>query len=66
MKVQPVFCRCEYFIFIDQANMESEIEPNPYASALDKSGIDSAKLMIRNGATTVLTARSTGFGCRRS
>ena len=56
-KVQPVFGRCEYFIFVDLENMKSEIKPNPYASALDKSGVDSARLIIRNGATTVLTAR---------
>jgi len=56
-RVQPIFGRSEFFIFVDPVNMDSEIEPNPYASALDKAGVESAKLVIRKGATIVLTAR---------
>jgi predicted Fe-Mo cluster-binding NifX family protein len=56
-KVQPIFGRCEYFIFVDPESMESEAEPNPYASASDEAGIESAKLVIDKGATAVLTSK---------
>lgn len=56
-KVQPIFGRCEYFVFVDPANMESEVAPNPYASAPKEAGIESAMLVIGKGAMTVLTAR---------
>lgn len=56
-KVQPIFGRCEYFVFVDPINLESEIEPNPYVSALDKAGVKSARLVIGKGVMNVLTAR---------
>ena len=56
-KVQPIFGRCQYFIFVDPVNMESEVEPNPYASASGEAGVESAKLVIEKGAGVVLTGR---------
>jgi predicted Fe-Mo cluster-binding NifX family protein len=56
-KVQPIFGRCEYFVFVDPVSMESVVEPNPYASCSCEAGVESAKLVIGKGATTVLTAK---------
>ena len=56
-KVQPIFGRCQYFIFVDPVSMESEVEPNPYASASSEAGVESAKLVIGKGANAVLTGR---------
>ncbi len=56
-KAQPIFGRCEYFIFVDPVSMESVVEPNPYASSSGAAGVESAKLVVGKGATTVLTAR---------
>jgi predicted Fe-Mo cluster-binding NifX family protein len=55
--MQSIFGRCEYFFFVDPESMEFEVAPNPYASASDESGIQSAKMVIEKGATTVLTAQ---------
>lgn len=56
-RTQPVFGRCEYFVFLDPASMESVVEPNPYASSSGEAGVQSAKLVIGKGVTTVLTAK---------
>jgi len=56
-RVQPVFGRCEYFIFVDPDSMAFEAEPNPYASASEKAGVESAELIIEKGAKTVLTSQ---------
>lgn len=56
-KVQPIFGRCQYFIFVDPVSMESEVEPNPYTSASSQAGVESAKLVIGKGANAVLTGR---------
>lgn len=56
-KVQPIFGRCQYFIFVDPVSMESEVEPNPYASGSGEAGVESAKLVIRKGVTSLLTTR---------
>jgi predicted Fe-Mo cluster-binding NifX family protein len=56
-KVQPIFGRCQYFIFVDPVSMESEVEPNPYASGSGEAGVESAELVIRKGVTSLLTAR---------
>ena len=52
---QPVFGRCEYFIFVDPANLDFVSDPNPYASESDFSGIMSAKFVISKGATVLVT-----------
>jgi len=54
-KVQPIFGRCEYFIFVDPASMASEVVPNPFASMAEEAGVKSAELVIGKGATILLT-----------
>lgn len=56
-KAQPIFGRCEYFVFFDPVSMEAVVEPNPYASSSGEAGIESAKLIIDKGVTAVLTAQ---------
>jgi predicted Fe-Mo cluster-binding NifX family protein len=55
--MQPVFGRCEYFFFVDPDSMAFEAEPNPYASASEKAGQESAELIIGKGAKIVLTSQ---------
>jgi predicted Fe-Mo cluster-binding NifX family protein len=56
-KVQPVFGRCEYFIFVDTDKNEAVIKPNPFASVAKDAGVESAKLVIAEGVKTVLTGK---------
>jgi len=56
-KVQPIFGRCEYFIFVDPVNMASKVVPNPFASMSEEAGVESAELVIGKGATTLLTGQ---------
>jgi len=55
--VQPVFGRCEYFIFVNPENMEFEPVSNPHACASEDAGILSAKLVADRDATAVITGR---------
>jgi predicted Fe-Mo cluster-binding NifX family protein len=50
-KVQPIFGRCEYFVFVDPVSMESVVESNPYASCSCEAGVESAKLVIGKGGS---------------
>ncbi len=52
---QPVFGRCEFFIFVDPASFEFESVPNPNAPSSEDSGILSAQLVVDKGATVVIT-----------
>ena len=55
--VQPVFGRCEYFLFVNPENMEFESVSNPHASASEDAGILSAKFVVGRDATAVITGR---------
>jgi predicted Fe-Mo cluster-binding NifX family protein len=55
--VQPIFGRCEYFIFVNPASMESEVVANPFASLSEEAGVESAEFVIGKGATTLLTGQ---------
>ena len=52
---QPVFGRCEYFIFVDSASLDFVSDSNPNASEPDFSGIMSAQFVISKGATVLVT-----------
>lgn len=54
---QPIFGRCEFFLFVDPASLEFESVHNPNASASDNSGILSAQLVVDKGASVVITGR---------
>jgi len=56
-KVQTVFGRCEYLIFIDPTSMASEVVPNPFASMSEAAGMESAELVLAKGAKILLTAQ---------
>jgi predicted Fe-Mo cluster-binding NifX family protein len=51
---QPVFGRCEFFLFVDPASLEFESVPNPNASGSDDSGILSAQLVVDKGASVII------------
>lgn len=53
---QPIFGRCEYFIFVDPDSMAAEVEPNPYAAVKDGAGVEAARLVVGKGAKAVLTS----------
>jgi predicted Fe-Mo cluster-binding NifX family protein len=56
-RVQPIFARCDYFIFVDPESMVYEAESNPFASVSGEAGPESAQMVINKGAKTVLTAQ---------
>lgn len=54
-RVQQIFGRCSYFIFVDPKSMECEAVPNPNASSSYDAGIQSAKLVADRGVSAVLS-----------
>ncbi len=54
-RVQPIFGRCAYFIFVDPESMEFESAPNPNTSSSEDAGAQSAQFVVDKGVSAVLT-----------
>ena len=54
-RVQPVFGRCAYFIFVDPESMEFESVPNPNASSSNNAAPQSAQFVVDRGISVILT-----------
>ncbi len=54
-QVDPRFGRCQYFIFIDTDNLDSEAIKNPNVEAMGGAGIQSGQLVSGKQVKAVLT-----------
>jgi predicted Fe-Mo cluster-binding NifX family protein len=54
-QVDPRFGRCAYFLIVNPDTMEFEALPNTNAELGGGAGIQSAKLVMEKGATSILT-----------
>ena len=54
-QVDPRFGRCPYFLIVNPASLEFEALPNTSAELGGGAGIQSAQLVIEQGASVILT-----------
>jgi len=53
--VDPRFCRCQYFIFVDTDTLEFEAIKNPNIEAMGGAGVQSGQLMAGKQVKAVIT-----------
>ena len=53
--IDPIFGRCDYFLFVDSENMQFEAIENPNITSSSGAGIQSAQLVANKGANVLLT-----------
>ena len=51
------FGRAPYFLIIDSETLDFKVVPNPYTNAMGGAGIQSAQLIIKEGADVLITGR---------
>jgi predicted Fe-Mo cluster-binding NifX family protein len=56
-QVDPRFGRATYFLIVDSDSLDFESIKNPNINALGGAGVQSAQLVINNGAKSVLTGK---------
>ena len=54
-QVSPIFGRCAYFVFVDSETLEARSVLNSAVSASGGAGVQSAQLVVAEGAQAVLT-----------
>lgn len=56
-KMQSIFGRCSYFVFVDPETDEAEFLINNHAADSAEAGVKSAELVAGKGAAKVLTGK---------
>jgi predicted Fe-Mo cluster-binding NifX family protein len=56
-EMDPLFGRCQYFLFVDPESLEFEAVENPNFAVAEGAGIQSAQLVANKGVQVVITGQ---------
>jgi predicted Fe-Mo cluster-binding NifX family protein len=56
-EIDPLFGRCQYFLFVDMESLELEAVENPNFAVAEGAGIQSAQLVANKGVHTIITGQ---------
>jgi predicted Fe-Mo cluster-binding NifX family protein len=55
--MDPLFGRCQYFLFVDPQSLEVEAVENPNLAVAEGAGIQSAQLVANKGVQVIITGQ---------
>jgi predicted Fe-Mo cluster-binding NifX family protein len=56
-EMDPLFGRCQYFLFVDPQSLEVEAVENPNFAVAEGAGIQSAQLVANKGVQVIITGQ---------